>query len=112
VTREQALKNMNLAPSSTREEIEKAYQRLVQRYPPEFHPERFRVIDESYHVLTSLAFFLERALSPEDHALDRDLFSFAPTVPETAQSDAVRRIKRRFLMDALWATGPSGKGSS
>jgi curved DNA-binding protein CbpA len=108
MTREQALKNLNLPSSAAREEIEKAYQRLVRRYPPEFHPERFRLIDESYRVLTSLAFFLERALSPEGDELDRDLFRFTPTVPETAQDDAVRHMKRRFLIDALWATGCEG----
>ena len=111
MTREQALKNLNLPTSATREEIEKAYQRLVQRYPPEFQPERFRLIDESYRVLTSLAFFLERALSPDGHELDRDLFRFAPTVPETTRDDAVRSMKRRFLLDTLWATGPGGKDS-
>jgi hypothetical protein len=112
MNREQALKNLNLPSSATGEEIEKAYQRLVQRYPPEFHPERFRLIDESYRLLTSLAFFLERTLSQECREPDRDLFRFAPTVPETTRDDAVRSMKRRFLIDAIWATGPRGEGSS
>lgn len=104
MSREEALKNLNLAVSAGREEIEKAYRRLAQRYPPEFHPERFRLIDESYRTLTSLAFFLESALSPEGREPDRSLFAFAPTLPETALDDAIRQMKRRYLTDALWAT--------
>jgi curved DNA-binding protein CbpA len=38
MTREEALAQLNLPPSAGREEIEQAYQRMVRRYPPEFHP--------------------------------------------------------------------------
>lgn len=56
MTKEKALATLNLTPPAGREEIEKAYQRLVRRYPPEFHPEKFRTLDEAYRFLTSLAF--------------------------------------------------------
>lgn len=107
--RQEALKNLNLPPSPSREEIENAYRRLAQRYPPEFYPDRFRIIDESYRTLTSLAFFLESALSPEGREPERRLFAFTPALPETALDDAVREAKRRCLMDALWATGEQGR---
>jgi DnaJ-class molecular chaperone len=71
MTREGALKNLNLPPEADSEAIEKAYQRLARRYPPEFQPEKFRIIDESYRQLTSLPEMLERLLSPSGGALRR-----------------------------------------
>ena len=56
MTKEKALAVLNLFPPASQEEIEKAYQRLVRRYPREFHPEKFRALDEAYRFLTSLAF--------------------------------------------------------
>ena len=38
MTREEALQNLNLPPDADPEAIEKAYQRLVRRYPPNFTP--------------------------------------------------------------------------
>ena len=104
MTREEALRNMNLSSSASREEIEKAYRRLVLRYPPEFHPERFRQIDESYRLLTSLAFLLQELLasSEKDCEPDRELFRFSPTLPDTILPEALREIKRRCLIDLLW----------
>jgi hypothetical protein len=110
MTRQEALKNLNLSSSAGREEIEKAYRRLALRYPPEFHPERFRLVDESYRFLTSFAFFLESVLLEENREPDRRLFVFAPTLPESLLDDALHEARRRFLMDALWATG-EGEGA-
>ena len=63
MTKEKALKILNLTPAATREEIDHAYQRLVRRYPPEFHPEKFREIDEAYKFLTSLVFRIEKLIT-------------------------------------------------
>lgn len=104
MTREQALTNLNLSPSANREEIEKAYQRLVRRYPPEFNPERFRQVDESYRFLTSLAFMLEKLLSPtlEEERVDPADFTFTPTVPEGCQQQALREMRKIYLYSHLW----------
>ena len=113
MTREQALENLNLAPAADREEIEKAYQRLVRRYPPEFHPDRFRQIDESYRFLVSLPFLLEKLLSPalQEASPDPLLFSFSPSVPEHFREQALREIRKRFLLNHLWRSAPPGDTS-
>jgi hypothetical protein len=103
--REEALNNLNLPPSAGKEEIEKAYQRMVRRYPPEFHPERFRQIDESYRMLTSLPFLLERMLAPKltKVELDPGLFSFSSSLPDTCLEDALKEMRKELLVDFLWA---------
>ncbi len=109
MTREEALKNLNLPESAGKEEIEKAYQRMVRRYPPEFHPERFRQIDESYRTLTSLPFLLENLLSPtlKQAELDPALFSFSPSLSDDCLENAMSEIRKAFLMDYLWAIPPA-----
>lgn len=109
MTREEALSNLNLPPGAGREEIEKAYQRMVRRYPPEFHPEKFRQIDESYRMLTSLPFLLERLLAPRltSGELDPGLFSFSCTLPESSLEDALQELRRELLVDFLWAVPQS-----
>ena len=104
MTREQALTNLNLPPSADRQAIEKAYQRLVRRYPPEFNPERFRQVDESYRFLTSLPFMLEKLLSPalEETQPEPSQFSFTPSVPEDCKEQALREIKKLHFYACLW----------
>jgi curved DNA-binding protein CbpA len=113
MTREQALENLNLAPAVDRDEIEKAYQRLVRRYPPEFHPDRFRQIDESYRFLVSLSFLLEKLLSPalQEASPDPLLFSFSPSVPEHFREQALGEIRKRYLLTTLWQSAPPGDTS-
>ena len=114
MTREQALENLNLAPAVDREEIEKAYQRLVRRYPPEFHPDRFRQIDESYRFLVSLPFLLEKLLSPalQEASPDPLLFSFSPSVPEHFREQALREIRKHYLLSHMWQSAPPGDTSN
>jgi curved DNA-binding protein CbpA len=109
MTREEALSCLNLPPTADREEIEKAYQRMVRRYPPEFHPERFRQIDEGYRTLTSLPFLLERLLAPRltSSELDPQLFSFSCSLPESSLEDALQELRRELLVDFLWAVPQS-----
>lgn len=104
MTREQALSNLNLTASADREEIEKAYQRLVRRYPPEFNPERFRQVDESYRFLTSLPYMLEKLLSPAlvEGQLNPADFTFTPAVPADCQQQALREIRKLYLYSHLW----------
>ena len=103
MTKEKALAVLNLFPPASREEIEKAYQRLVRRYPPEFHPEKFRALDEAYRFLTSLAFRIERSLSPQTKMdLDRDSFSFDLTPPHSSLEGALIEIKTKLKIAFLW----------
>lgn len=104
MTREEALQNLNLQPDAEPEAIEKAYQRLVRRYPPEFHPDKFRTIDDSYRQLTSLPAMLEKLLAPEidDPKLDPALLAFAPSVSASRLDEALQEIRAFALAEALW----------
>ena len=103
MTREKALARLNLPSSAGREEIERAYQRLVRRYPPEFHPEKFRDLDEAYRFLTSLAFRIERSLLPQAKMeIDRDSLSFNLTPPIASLEAALNEIKTKLKIAFLW----------
>jgi len=103
MTKEKALKILNLTPAATREEIDHAYQRLVRRYPPEFHPEKFREIDEAYKFLTSLAFRIEKLITPQATIeLNRELFSFDFTPPTSSLESALSEIKKQLKIAFLW----------
>lgn len=109
LTRNQALQHLHLnaeASEPTGEAIEKAYQRMVRRYPPEFHPDRFRLIDESYRTLTSLAFLVESVFEDQTDDAEAKLAQSIADLPLTAEADAVpaslRDIRRRLLREALW----------
>jgi hypothetical protein len=115
MTREEALQNLNLPPDADPEAIEKAYQRLVRRYPPEFHPDKFRAVDDSYRQLTSLPAMLEKLLAPaiEDPKLDPALLMFDPSVPADRIEQALKEIRAIALADTLWkplATSRTPKG--
>jgi len=103
MTKEKTLKILNLTPAATREEIDHAYQRLVRRYPPEFHPEKFREIDEAYKFLTSLAFRIEKLITPQATIeLNRELFSFDFTPPTSSLESALSEIKKQLKIAFLW----------
>jgi hypothetical protein len=104
MTREEALQNLNLPHDADQAAVEKAYQRLVRRYPPEFHPDKFRTIDESYRHVTSLAAMIEQQLAPlvKDPKLNPELFMFDPRVPDSRIDKAVVEIRRIALINALW----------
>jgi len=106
MTRDEALQNLNLPPDAGPEIIEKAYQRLVRRYPPEFHPDKFRVIDDSYRQLTSLANMIENLLSPStgQSSMDPSLLVFNPSLPPSRVGDALAEIRRVALIKSLWQT--------
>jgi len=103
MTRENALTILNLSSSASREEIDQAYHRLIRRYPPEFHPEKFRAIDEAYRFLTSLAFRIERLLSPEGKIkLDKKGFSFDLSPPVSSLKGALSEIEKQMKIAFLW----------
>ncbi len=103
MTKENALALLNLSSPASQEEIEKAYQRLVRRYPPEFHPEKFRALDEAYRFLTSLAFRIERSLSPQAKMeIDKDSLSFDLAPPIASLEPALNEIKTKLKIAFLW----------
>lgn len=104
MTREEALGNLNLPDKATREEIESAYQRMVRRYPPEFQPDRFRTIDESYRMLTSLSFLLESVFSKAAHEHDPEeiLSKLDVTAEEDAVEKSMKDIRTILIKEVLW----------
>ncbi|NLI32026.1 MAG: J domain-containing protein [Deltaproteobacteria bacterium] len=113
MTREEALQNLNLQEEATPEAIEKAYQRLVRRYPPEFHPEKFRLIDDSYRQLTSLPAMIEKLLAPviEGKKLEPGLLIFDPSPPDSCIEKALGEIRVIIMHETLWPS-PSPVSSS
>ena len=107
MTRKDALAVLHLPASATREDFDRAYQRLVKRYPPEFHPEKFRQIDEAYNFLTSLPYLLERLLSPQKLkiAVNKEEFKFSLSPPTTTLEQALAALKKQLLLAYLWAGG-------
>jgi curved DNA-binding protein CbpA len=108
MTRQDALAVLHLPDSATREDLDRAYQRLVRRYPPEFHPEKFRQLDEAYRFLTSLPHRLERLWSPNKFktVIDKTELNFAPPPPPATPEQALAALRKQLLRDYLWGAGP------
>jgi curved DNA-binding protein CbpA len=96
-TKETAFKILNVPETADRSDIKQAYRRLVRRYPPEFHSEKFRRIDDAYHLLTSLSFLLDHFLNPPE----ADLFAFDPSPPENLMKEALGELRRLFVENHL-----------
>nr|WP_321464950.1 hypothetical protein [uncultured Desulfobulbus sp.] len=113
LTRDQALHHLHLAQEATREEIEQSYRRLVRRYPPEFHPDRFRLIDESYRALTSLSFVVETIMTDRDQEHEANLAQRVADLSPTAEAEDVARgveeLRRMMLYEALWPQAHSDR---
>ncbi|MDD3580339.1 MAG: DnaJ domain-containing protein [Desulfobacca sp.] len=109
--RKDALAILRVSDSATREDLDRAYQRLVRRYPPEFNPEKFRQIDEAYKFLTSLPYLLERLLSPQKLkvAVNKEEFRFPRSRP-TATPEQIRAALRKQLLQAyIWGGVPDSE---
>ena len=109
MTREDALQRLKLDPTATKAEIETAYHKLVRRYPPEFHPEKFREIDEAFRFLISFPVMVGRLLTADtqDDLLDKESFQLPLSPPVPSRDEALREIKAKFKIAHLW----SGIGS-
>ena len=105
MNREEALKILNLGSSPGAGELEQTYQRLVRRYPPEFHPEKFRAIDEAYRFLTSVSFRIESLLTPQaTKPLDRKAYSFTLSPPASSIEPALAEIEKEWKKAFLWGS--------
>lgn len=99
-----ALERLNLDEQATPETIEKTYRKLINRYPPEFHPEKFRRIDEAYRFLTSYPRMVEMLFAPKsvERALDMSLFRFEMYDDVSLLESAMQEVRRRERLDFLW----------
>ncbi len=106
LTRDQAFHNLHLSPEATPEEIEQSYRRMVRRYPPEYHPDRFRLIDESYRTLTSLAFVVENIFLEKNQENSGDLIRQVLALPlgvdEQAVTQGMEGLRRVLLCATMW----------
>jgi len=113
MNKEEALKILTLGPSPGVDEIERAYQRLVRRYPPEFHPEKFRAIDEAYRFLTSVSFRMESLLTLQaSRPLDWRSCSFTLTPPLSSLEAALAEIEKEWKKAFLWGSSTKGNADS
>lgn len=105
MTKEEGLEKLKLPPTASKEEIERAYQKLVKRYPPEFHPDKFREIDEAYSYLTSFSAMINNLLSSnsDESTLERYMPSFSIDSPTAETVDkALEDIKIILKTDILF----------
>jgi len=101
--RADALRELNLTETAEEAEVERAYLRLVRRYPPEFNPERFQKIDEAYRFLTSLPDMIASLLSPTaSEGVSPDDFLFRTELPPEAVDEAMACLLRNKAMSQLW----------
>ena len=110
--RAEAFTILNLPETAGPEEIEQAYRRLVRRYPPEFHPEKFRQIDEAYTFLGSLPHRLERLLSPQkfQSAAAAGDFPYTLAHPDCSSEDLLAAFQKQLLFSHLWEFAPETAG--
>jgi DnaJ-like protein len=62
---------LGLPATATAEEIDRAYRKLVRRYPPELAPQKFARIHRAYQLATSLERRMEAARTSPEEALDQ-----------------------------------------
>ncbi len=99
LTIKEALKRLKLSGSPELHEIKTAYEKMIRRYPPEFHPERFQQIEEAYTYLTSLSFMLEMA---EMHT-ERDIEIVFPKPPSMDKiNELCKVIERERLLRIIF----------
>lgn len=61
---------LGLEPGASRDQVTRAYRRLVRRYPPELNPKRFARIRRAYELLSSLELRIGEALKDPEAALE------------------------------------------
>jgi curved DNA-binding protein CbpA len=106
--RPDALAALNLPETATLEEIEQAYRRLARRYPPEFHPEKFRQIDEAYRFLSSLPNRLEQLLAPPKYQTSTSAgkFPYPLESPDFTPQELLAAFQKQLLSSQIWGPNP------
>ena len=101
---------LGLEPGATRDQITRAYRKLVRRYPPELNPERFARIRRAYERLSSLELRMAEVRKNPEAVLE-DLFppprvtlTPAPSPPEPLEPEDLEPLLgplRRELLKRL-----------
>lgn len=105
MNRKTALEILGLDELAPRESIEKTYLKLINRYPPEFHPDKFRQIDDAYRFLTSYPRMIEMLFASESSArkIDPDIFYFGARDGSALLKNAMRDLKRVERLNSLFS---------
>ena len=104
MTDEAALEILGLDSQASQEEMEKAYRKLLNRYPPEFHPEKYRRIDEAYRFMTSYPRRVATLLAPKAtrNSVDLNLFRYSCAEQDELLGAGVREVRRLARLRYLW----------
>ncbi len=99
-----ALKALGLDREAAPEAIEKAYRKLINRYPPEFHPDRFRQVDEAYRYLTSYPKRVAALFAPDaiSKSVDLSLFRYPEGEKSELLDAGIAEIRRLTRLWYLW----------
>ena len=99
-----ALKALGLDREAVPEAIEKAYRKLINRYPPEFHPDKFRQVDEAYRYLTSYPKRIAVLFAPDAtrKSVDISLFSYPAGEKSELLEAGIGEIRRLTRLWYLW----------
>jgi len=105
MNRKAALEMLGLDDQAPRESIEKTYLKLINRYPPEFHADKFRQIDDAYRFLTSYPRMIEMLFAPESggRKIDPDIFRFATGGDADLLENGMRDLKRMERLTYLFS---------
>lgn len=101
---ELALKTLGLDREASPETVEKAYRKLINRYPPEFHPDKFRQIDEAYRYLTSYPKKIATLFAPDATraAVDLTLFRYPEGEKTELLDTGIAELRRLARLWYLW----------
>lgn len=99
-----ALESLGLDSKASPEEIDKAYRKLINRYPPEFHPDKFRKIDEAYRFLTSYPRRIAMLFAPDTDRKDVDLnlFHYSGATNDALLAKGISELRRQARLRYLW----------
>jgi curved DNA-binding protein CbpA len=97
---------LGVSPTASADEVRQSYFRLVRRYPPETHPERFKLVRAAYDALKSPLRRAQREVAQFDLSVDRiDLGRLDS--PATTRSSLVAALLAVELAASELARPPS-----
>ena len=104
MTDETALEVLGLDSQASQVDMEKAYRKLLNRYPPEFHPEKYRRVDEAYRFLTSYPRRVAILFAPNAtrKSVDLTLFRYRNEKRDELLDEGVREVRRLARLRYLW----------
>ncbi len=101
---ELAVKILGLDREASPEAMEKAYRKLINRYPPEFHPDKFRQVDEAYRYLTSYPKRIASLFAPDTtrNSVDLSLFAYSAEGKGELPDAGIAEVRRLARLWYLW----------